>query len=238
MRGLRTIRGTSVWLAVSMLALALASGGCPKNRTDGGAAATDALPGSDAGNVPGTDATNTDAGGATCTPQMGQAVCADSPGGYGVVVAFDISAMGGAENAPIDQVAVQVDIGGAMFAMPFLDPMAPGAPITWPHMLALDICSPQYGAATVTVEGRVAGTAVATGMAMTVPDAAPCALVMADVNLDPIPDLCGNGVVDGMPAEACDGNMTDCVGAGCPGALGGIATCDATCMWDCSACTM
>jgi hypothetical protein len=222
------------------MALALAPVGCKKHSsTDGGGGgSTDATnPPLDAG--PGTDAASpADGGGMLCMPQMGQALCSPATDeGYGTIIQFNITASMGSEMAPIDQVSIQVDIGGAMFAMPFLDPDPAAGVVTFPHMLGLVVCSPQYGAAVVTVEGLVGGTAVATGMGMTVPDTAACVVVDADIDLNPIADICGNGVVDGTPPEDCDGNSLDCVGAGCPGATGGVATCTAACAWDCGACT-
>ena len=188
-QGSATMRRTlgSLLLVVAVPGLALY--GCkPRTGNDAGGGATDAGGGggTDAGGGGATDAANTDAAGTTCTPQMGQMACMDSPEGYGVVVGFNITASGGAETLMIDQVSIQVNIGGAMFPMPFVDPMPAAGPLTFPHMLALDICSPTYGPATVTVQGLMAGTAVAEGMAMTVPDTAPCALVMAAVDLTPL----------------------------------------------------
>jgi hypothetical protein len=183
---LRRVLGSFVILvAIPVLAL----NGC-KRRTGndaGNGGTTDAGGGgsTDSGGAAATDAANTDAA-MTCTPQMGQMACMDSPEGYGVIVGFVITASGGAETLMIDQVSIQVNIGGAMFPMPFIDPMPAAGPLTFPHMLLLDICSPTYGAGTVTVQGLAGGTAVAEGMAMTVPDTAPCALVMANVDMTPL----------------------------------------------------
>lgn len=50
------------------------------------------------------------------------------------------------------------------------------------------------------------------------------------------PSVCGNGLVDS--GETCDTTPLDCVSAGCPGASGGLATCNASCSaWNCAACT-